>query len=107
MQHVDLLLSCEIGECVAMDYATALVYSGNSPAIRLLQALERAAQLAVDVIADASPSRAWILVGWNNLVADRGKSPGFIDSQKSPRSSVRAASYAGSCGDREGRRIIK
>jgi hypothetical protein len=63
----------------------------------LLQVFKRAAQLAVDVIDDASPSRAWILIGWNDLIADRGESPGFIQRKKSPRSSVRAASDTRPC----------
>src|ERR1035438_3913456 len=99
MQHVDLPRGNEMGECIAIEQAAALVDAGNSTPIHWLQALELAAQLAVDVIDDTRPRGAWILVGWNDLVADRGESAGFIKRKKSPRSSVGGASHA-----RSGRR---
>src|ERR1039458_10646210 len=87
MQHVVLPRGNEMGECIAIEQAAALVDAGNSTPIHWLQALELAAQLAVDVIDDTRPRGAWILVGWNDLVADRGESAGFIKRKKSPRSS--------------------
>ncbi len=102
MQHIDLLLCTQISEHFAVDQATALVDRGDSLSVGLLQILEWAAKLTVDIVHNSGPCGAWILIGRNDLVADRGESPGFIDSQKSPRSSVRAATYARSCRGSKG-----
>jgi hypothetical protein len=63
----------------------------------LLQALERPAELAVYVIDDTRPRGTRILIGRNDLVADRSQRSCFIDGQELPRSSVRAASDTRPC----------
>jgi hypothetical protein len=98
MQQLNLLRRIEISERPPISQQTALVYGRYSTAVRFLQALKRTAELAVDVIDNAGPRRPWILVGRNDLVADRGQGPGFIERKKSPRRPILAAGDSSSSG---------
>ena len=85
-----------------MQGLTGLIDAGQSSTIEALQVLEWATELAVDVIDDPGPSRACILVGWDDLVDHAGQGPGFIEGQEPPWRPVCVAGNARSGGRRGG-----
>jgi len=100
MQHVDLLRRIQISEYLAVKNAAALVHTREPVTVKRLQMFKRPAKLAIDVIDDAGPRSSRILVGRNDLIAHRGESPGFVETKKSPRSSIPAAGHT--CATRGG-----
>jgi len=79
-----------------MRRSAALIHARQSLAIQLLQILERPAELAVDVVDNARPRCAWVLIGRNDLVAHGGKRTGFIDGEEPPWGAIAAACDPGS-----------
>lgn len=92
LEQFDLLSCFYIREFLPVSKLAALVYGCESPAVGVLQILERSAKLAVDIVDDAGPRRARILIRRDDLIADGGERLRFIDREESPGSSVKSAS---------------
>ena len=95
MHEVDLLARVQVGEYFAVDRATALINTGESLTICLLQVLKGAAQLTVDVVDNARPGRAGVLIGRDDLVRESGKRASLIHGEESPWRAVPVAGHAG------------
>ena len=70
MEQLDLLLRLKVSEEFPMNRPARLVDGRESFAIRFLEILKGAAQLAIDVVDDSCPRGAGILVRRNNLIRD-------------------------------------
>jgi len=82
LQQFDLLSGIQIRELFPASEPAALVHGRESSAIGLLQILERSAKLAVDIVDDTRPRRPWVLIGGNDLIADRGQRLRFVDREE-------------------------
>jgi hypothetical protein len=99
-QHLDLLEGFEIREWTLIASAAALIGASQALSMRALHVLERAAQLAVDVVHDPSPDSAGVLIRRDDLVDHAGERSGFVHGEKLPRRAIAPAGDACSGGSR-------
>lgn len=105
MEQFDLLVGLKVGENFPVDRLARLVNRSESLTMNVLQSLIGPAKLAIDVVDDASPNRAGILVRRDDLVDHAGEGSGFVKGEEAPGRSIAAARHSGprsGCGRESG-----
>jgi len=83
-EQLDLVRLGEIGKVPGETNPAALIHGSDSRAVGVLQVPQRPTKLSVDEVHDPSPCSSRILVGRDDLIADRRQGSRLLHSQKTP-----------------------